>query len=126
MSEERDERLSRLLRSWGPPAIPEDLDTRVLSAYRRKTRSPWRRLLRAEIRVPVPVAAVVILLLLLSTALALRPAWSGGTAAAPAATASEPVRAARRVEPAVASHTTLAGFRPVEELQATVVQERTP
>ena len=125
MSEERDERLSRLLRSWGPPAIPEDLDARVLSAYRRRTRSPWRRLLRAEIRVPVPVAAVVILLLLLSTALALRPA-SRGTAATPAATAGEPVRAARRVEPAVASHTTLAGFRPVEELQATVVQERTP
>ena len=124
MSEERDERLSRLLRSWGPPAIPEDLDARVLSAYRRRTRSPWRRLLRAEIRVPVPVAAVVILLLLLSTALALRPALRG-TAATPAATAGEPVRAAR-VAPAVASHTTLAGFRPVEELQATVVQERTP
>ncbi len=98
-----------------------DLDLRVLRAYRRQTGSWWRRFASAEVRVPLPVAALLTLLLLLSTMLALRPAPSGGTAATPAS--GEPVQAARRQEPAVVTHTSLAGFQAVEEMQVTVVQE---
>lgn len=122
--EERDERLGRLLRCWGPPAVPEGLDERVLAAYRRRTLPLWRRLLKAEVRVPLPVAAAVLLLLVLSAVFALRPAPAGGTAAAPAS--SGPVQAASRPDPAVVSRTSFMGFEPVDEMQATVVTERTP
>jgi len=124
MTEERNDALSRLLRCWGPPAVTGDLDQRVLRAYRRQTGSWWRRLVGAEIRVPLPVAALLVLLLIVSTVLALRPAPAGGSAATPAS--REPVQAARRQEPAVVTHTSLAGFQPVEEMQVTVVQEVKP
>jgi hypothetical protein len=124
--EERDERLARLLRCWGPPAVPEGLDERVLAAYRRRTLPLWRRLLKAEVRVPLPVAAAVLLLLVLSAVFALRPAPAGGTAAAPASASSGPVQTARRPDPAVVSRTSFVGFEPVDEMQATVVTERTP
>jgi hypothetical protein len=124
MTEERDETLSRLLRRLGPPAVSGDLDQRVLRAYRRQTGPWWRRIFATEIRVPLPVAALVVLLLIVSTLLALRPAASGGSAATPAS--REPVQAAKNREPAVVSHTSLAGFQPVEELQVTVVQEARP
>ncbi len=121
MTEERNDPLSRLLRCWRPPVVGGDLDLRVLRAYRRQTGSWWRRFASAEVRVPLPIAAVLALLLLVSAMLALRPAPSGGTAATPAS--HEPVQAARRQEPAVVTHTSLAGFQAVEEMQVTVVQE---
>ena len=124
MTEERDEALSRLLRRWGPPAVSGDLDQRILRAYRRQTGPFWRRMVGAEVRVPLPVAALVVLLLILSTLLALRPVPSGGSATTPVS--REPVQAARHQEPAVVSHTSLAGFQPVEEMQVTVVQEARP
>jgi len=123
---ERDEPLSRLLARWEAPAVPDGLDERVLDAYRRRTGSSvarWRRLLTGTIRVPVPVALAVALLLLVTAALAFRPASPPPTAVTPSA--SGPVRAAQGVVPVVTG-TSLAGFQPVTEVTATVVQEGTP
>jgi hypothetical protein len=124
MTEDDDDALARLLRRWGPPALPGDLDARVLAAYRTRTQPWWRRFLAAEVRVPLPMAALLTLLLIVSTVLALRPAPAGGSAATPAT--PEPVQAARRQDPPVVTRTSLAGFEPVEEMQVTVVQEAGP
>jgi hypothetical protein len=121
MSDEKDDELARLLRCWGPPAVPESLDERVLSAYRRHTGPLWRRLLSVELRVPLPVAAALLLMLLASVVLALRRPATGGTAAQPAA--GEVVQSARRAEAPLVTRTSLAGFRPVEEIEVSVVRE---
>jgi hypothetical protein len=119
--EEKDTELSRLLRCWGPPPVSEALDERVLAAYRRRTGSLWRRLLAAEVRVPLPVAAAVLLFLVVSTMLALRRPVPDEAAARPAS--GEAVQSARHAEPAVVTRTSLAGFRPVEEIGVSVVKE---
>jgi hypothetical protein len=67
----------------------------------------------------MPVALGVGLLLLVTAALALRPAPAPPTAGAPDAPAS--VQTARRAETPVVTPTSLAGFRPVAEVTATVV-----
>lgn len=119
---ERDEELSRLLERWSAPVVPEGMDERVLTAYRRQTggREPWwSRLFTASVRVPLPVAVGVLMLLIVTAALALRPDGPPPTAAGPA----EPVRAARRGDVPVVSRTSLAGFQPVTEVTATVVTD---
>jgi hypothetical protein len=121
MSDDKDAELSRLLRCWGPPAVPAGLDEKVLAAYRRRTGSLWRRLLAVEVRVPLPIAAALLLALLVTTVLALRRPAPGGAAARPAA--SEAVQSARRAEPPLVTRTSLAGFRPVEEIEVSVVKE---
>jgi len=128
----RDEELEALLRRWEAPPAPEGMDQRVLAAFREQaghrpkaSAEPlWRRLFASSIRVPVPVALAVALLLLFTVALAIRPASPPPTAVTPP-TSSGPVRAARRTPP-VETGSSLAGFQPVAEITATVVQEGAP
>ena len=122
----RDEKLQGLLRKWEAPVVPDGLDERVMKAYRRQagTAEPfWRRWFTSSIRVPVPVALVVALFLIFTAALALRPESPPPTAVTP--DTSGPVRAAQRAVPVVTG-TSLAGFQPVSEVTASVVQEGTP
>jgi len=122
---ERDE-LSRVLARWEPPVVPNGLDGKVMEAYRRRAGvapTPWSRLFTSTIRVPVPVALLVVILLLVTAALALRPSGSPPTATTP--TDAVPVQAAQGGAPLVTG-TSLAGFQPVTEVTATVVQEGTP
>ena len=122
---ERDEELSRLLERWSAPVVPEGMDERVLTAYRRQTggREPWwSRLFTASVRVPLPMAVGVLMLLIVTAALALRPDAPPPTAGT--AGPSEPVRAARRGDVPVVSRTSLVGFQPVTEVTATVVTEQ--
>jgi anti-sigma factor RsiW len=121
---ERDDELSRLLKRWSAPVVPDGMDERVLAAYRRQTgQDPWwSRLFTASVRVPVPVAVGVLMLLIVSVALALRPPAAPPTAGT--AGPSEPVQAARHADVPVVSRTSLAGFQPVTEVTATVVTDQ--
>jgi hypothetical protein len=121
-----DEELQRLLNRWSASPLPDEMDGRVLAAYRQQTGSGqpwWQRLLAARVRVPLPVAVGVLLLLIVTAALARRPAPPAPTAgtAAPA----EPVKAVRNAEAPVVTPTSLAGFQPVTEVTATVVTDVT-
>ena len=122
----RDEKLQGLLRKWEAPVVPDGMDERVMAAYRREagTAEPfWKRWFATSIRVPVPVALVVALLLIFTAALAMRPVSPPPTAVTP--DTSGPVRSAQRAVPVVTG-TSLAGFQPVTEITASVVQEGTP
>ena len=119
---EPDPELQRLLARWSAPVVPANMDDRVLAAFRRQTGGAagfWSRLFSTSIRVPIPVALGVMLLLLVTAALAMRPAPAPPTAGAP--DAAPTVQTARRAEPPVVTPTSLAGFRPVTEVTATVV-----
>jgi anti-sigma factor RsiW len=122
----RDEELHRLLERWSAPLVPDGMDERVLEAFRRQTatdREPWwSRLFTASVRVPLPVAVGVLMLLIVTAALALRPTAPPPTAGTGGP--SEPVQAARRGDVPVVSRTSLAGFRPVSEVTATVVADQ--
>ncbi|HXY41075.1 MAG TPA: hypothetical protein VEQ10_15490 [Vicinamibacteria bacterium] len=123
---ERDPELERLLARWSAPVVPEGLDQRVLAAYRRQTRQAepwWSRLFTASVRVPLPVAVGLVILLLVTAALALRPTTPPPTAGTSGP--GGPVQAAqatRPLGPPVVTRTSLAGFQPVGEVTATVVQ----
>ena len=119
----RDEGLRRLLARWSASPVPDGMDDRMLAAYRRHAGGGqpwWKRFLTASVRVPLPVAVGILVLLIVTAALARRPspAPTAGTAAPP-----EPVQAVRSSEGPVVTPTSLAGFRPVEEVTATVVTE---
>ena len=118
---ERDEELHKLLSRWSAPIVPEGMDERVLAAYRRQSGRAepwWSRLFTASVRVPMPVAVGLLMLFIVTAALALRPVAPQPTATGPA----EPVQAARAAAPPVVTRTSLAGFQPVSEVTATVVQ----
>jgi hypothetical protein len=122
---ERDEELSRLLRRWSAPVVPDGIDERMLAAYRRQTGTGepwWSRLFTASVRVPLPVAVGVLMLLIVTAALALRPVAPQPTAGTTGPSA--PVQAARHGDVPVVSRTSLAGFQPVNEVTATVVTDR--
>ncbi|HEY4361087.1 MAG TPA: hypothetical protein VGN17_08970 [Bryobacteraceae bacterium] len=57
--EPNDPKLRELLREWQTPAMPADLDQRVLVQ-----RAPLWRFFRASIRIPVPVACMLTFVLL--------------------------------------------------------------
>lgn len=121
--DERDQELERLLARWRAPVVPEGLDERVLAAYRRQAGAAapwWERLFTASVRLPLPVAVGLLMLLIVTTALALRPAAPPPTAGTAGPGAS--VQAARSEEVPVVTGTSLAGFRPVSEVTATVVE----
>ena len=105
------------------------MDDRVMAAFRKQagTREPavpfWQRLFTTSIPVPVPVALAVVLLLVFTVALAMRPSSPPPTAGTPST--SGPVQAARRTVP-VETGSSLAGFQPVTEITASVVEEGTP
>jgi len=120
----RDEQLTRLLKRWTAPAVPERLDERVLAAYRRRSLPLWRRLFQIELRVPLPVAAAVLLVLALAAGLAVRRPADEARAGAPSPTpaASEP----HGTDLALVSHTSLTGFQPVDAPQTRVLSEGRP
>ena len=118
----RDPELQSLLARWSAPVLPDGMDERMLLAYRRTVRSAepwWQRLFTASVRVPLPVAVGLLMLFLVTAALALRPVAPAPTAGASGG--SDPVQAARAGEPVV-TRTNLAGFQPVSEVTATVVE----
>jgi hypothetical protein len=122
---DRDPELERLLARWSAPIVPEGMDEHVLAAYRRQTRTAepwWSRLFTATVRVPLPVVVGLLMLLIVSAALALRPVAPPPTAGTTGP--SQPVQAARHVDSQVVTRTSLAGFQPVSEVTATVVETR--
>ncbi len=121
---ERDPALRRILEEWRSPAVPDSLDARVLASYRslEKKEAWWRRFFTASVRVPLPVAVAILALLFVSAALALRPTGTPTPAAQPVAS-NGPVHEAR-VEPPAVTHTSLAGFEPVSEVNVSIVTER--
>jgi len=124
---DRDLELERLLARWSAPVVPEGMDERMLAAYRRQagTAEPWwSRLFTASVRIPLPVAVGLLMLLIVTAALALRPLAppTGTPPTAGTAGPSEPVQTARHVDSPVVTRTSLAGFQPVAEVTATVVE----
>jgi hypothetical protein len=120
---DRDLELERLLARWSAPVVPEGMDERVLAAYRRQVHAAepwWSRLFTASVRVPLPVAVGLLMLLLVTAALALRPVASSPTAGTSGPSA--PMQAARNADSPVVTRTSLAGFQPVAEVTATVVE----
>jgi anti-sigma factor RsiW len=120
---ERDEELQKLLSRWSAPIVPEGMDERVLAAFRRQTGRAepwWSRLFTASVRVPMPVAVGLLMLFVVTAVLALRPVAPQPTAGT--AGPAEPVQAARAAAPPVVTRTSLAGFQPVSEVTATVVE----
>jgi hypothetical protein len=111
----RDEELRDLLRQWDAPALPEGLDERMLARYRRRHLAWWRR--------PVPVRlslsfAASVLLVAAGAILAGRSRPPSSESASAAALPVAPTAAHADAAPA---RTSLAGFRPVAEVTATVV-----
>ena len=122
---ERDEELERLLARWSAPVVPEGMDERVLAAYRRQAGTAaawWERLFTASVRLPLPVAVGLLMLLIVTTALALRPASPPPTAGTTGP--GEQVQAVRQAEAPVVTRTSLAGFQPVSEVTAMVVETK--
>jgi hypothetical protein len=114
-----DPELRRVLRLWEAPAVPASLDERMLASFQRQTAAPWwRRLFTASVPVPLPVAVAVLLLLLVSAAIALR--RPVGTTPEVQQTA-DVVRSVARLDAPVVTHTSLAGFQPVADMNVTVV-----
>jgi hypothetical protein len=123
----RDPELQSLLARWSAEVLPEGIDERMLAAYRREVRTAepwWSRLFTASVRIPLPVAVGLLMLFIVTAALALRPpATPPPTAGTTGPT--QPVQAAqatRAGEQPVVTRTSLAGFQPVSEVTATVVE----
>ena len=122
MIDDADDAFARERRVLGDPPELEAMDARILAAYRREfgaRRRAWPRFLR----VPVPVAALVVVALLVCAALVVR-----GRAGAGSATVPSPPEAQVQVrhEAPVVTSTSLAGFEPVDEMQAIVVSGSKP
>src|SRR5881628_4191082 len=71
-----DEGLRELLRAWEAPTASHEARVRLLAEFRAAARRVplWRRALRAELRVPLPVAACAAVALLSLFAFAARSA----------------------------------------------------
>jgi hypothetical protein len=110
----RDEELRDLLREWDAPALPEGLDQRMLARYRRRQGAWWQR--SVPLRFSVPFAASVLLAAAGAILAARSRPPAAETGSAPASTAVPAAHAE-----AAPARTSLAGFRPVAEVTATVV-----
>ena len=110
----QDEELRDLLQQWDAPVLPDGLEERMLARYRRRHVAWWRR--PVPVRFSLPFAAVVLVAAGAILAGRSRPPASE-SASAPA---SPVVIAAARTE-AATLRTSLAGFRPMAEVTATVV-----
>jgi hypothetical protein len=110
-----DEDLRDLLGQWDAPALPDGLDERMLARYRRRHRPWWRR--PVSVHFSLPFAASV-LLVAAGAILAgrSRPPASEGSSTPASPLAPPPAHAA-----AAPARTSLAGFRPMAEVTATVV-----
>jgi hypothetical protein len=111
----RDKDLRDLLGQWDAPALPEGLDERMLARYRRRHRAWWRR--PVSLHVSLPFAAS----LLLVAAGAILAGRSRHPASEGSAASTSPVPPAAAHAAAAPARTTLAGFRPMAEVTATVV-----
>jgi hypothetical protein len=88
-----DEELRELLRAWEAPPVSHEARVRLLAEFRAAARRPplWRRALRAELRVPLPIAACAVValasLLAFAARSSTRPAQTRPAAESEAATA---------------------------------------
>lgn len=122
-NEFHDPAFRRVLQEWQAPAIPEQLNERILAEYHAivKKESLWRRFLFASIRIPLPAAVAFALLLGLAMFLELRrpvivklePREYSGFETMPAAYR----------EPPAATHGSLDGFQPVSDVNVTISEE---
>jgi hypothetical protein len=110
--DEKDEDLAGWLRLWDAPAVPDRLADRLLADYRSRSRPWWKRLLRAEVRLPAPIAALVAAAILGVGLLA--GARLGGD------------RAPRLQRPVAPIDRGLADLRPLPEIRVTVLREGGP
>ena len=117
MTEETEGTLARERRASEDGALPEGMDDRILAAYRREVGA--RRGARRSLRVLLPVAALVPVVVLAGAALRHRARPAGPGASAPSRR-PEPVQTALYEAPVVTA-TSLAGFEPVDDMQAVVV-----
>ena len=117
MIDERDDALARERCVLEEAPAPEGMDARILAAYRREFGSGrgWRR----SRRVPLPVAALVPVGLIVGAALVLRARPAGEGAAAP--TRHPDAVQAAHYDPPLVTATSLAGFEPIDDVQAIVV-----
>ena len=97
-----DQELNNLLKEWKAPGAPASLKRRVLPQPLSPWKSPWQWLVKGSIRVPVPVGIAAIVVLALWFFLR-QPAQPPVVQAPPGST--------------------LAGFRPVEQLEPTLVEK---
>jgi hypothetical protein len=110
----RDEDLRDLLRQWDAPALPDGLDERMLARYRGRHLAWWRR--PVSVHFSLPFAAVLLGAAGAMLAGRSRHAVSEGSAAPTSSVAPAAAQAG-----AAPARTTLAGFRPMAEVTATVV-----
>ena len=117
---EPDPELSRLLREWTVPALPDTLDERVKALFRQRAprRPLWRRLLATSVRVPLPIAVAVLVALVLALL------WRSPDRAPQRESAESPAvtQVARHRSPAAPAGG-LAGFEPVREIKVKVLPE---
>ncbi len=111
----RDEELCGLLRRWDAPALPDGLDERMLARYRQRHVAWWRR--PVPFRFSLPIAASVFLV----AAGAILAGRSRPPASQSASAPASPVVPAPAHAEAAPARTSLAGFRPMAEVTATVV-----
>jgi len=115
---EHDPELGRVLDEWQAPAVPDSLDQRVRASFRQHVRRPglWRRFFTTSVRVPLPVALVALLLLVFVL-------WSGRRPLPrpESAESMAPTQAARLDARPLVTRTNLAGFKPVREINVTLL-----
>jgi hypothetical protein len=122
---ERDPTLSDLLRAYCAPPPSDELDERILRAYRRQVvKEPfWRRFFSSSVRVPLPLLLSAVLLLIVSAVLVLRRA-SDDPGLRPSYATGSGAPAVARIERPVVTQTNLAGFEPLDEVNVTVFEQR--
>jgi len=111
----RDEDLRDLLRQWDAPALPDGLDERMLARYRRRHSAWWRRPVSVHFSLPFAASVLLVAAGAILAGRSRHPASEGSSA--PAA----PVAPAVAHAVAAPARTSLAGFRPMAEVTATVV-----
>jgi hypothetical protein len=121
---ERDPTLSDLLRAYCAPPPSDELDERILRAYRRQVvKEPfWRRFFSSSVRVPLPLLISAVLLLIVSAVLVLRRASDDPGLRPSYAGSGSP--AVAQIERPVVTQTNLAGFQPLDEVSVTVFEQR--
>jgi hypothetical protein len=110
----RDEDLRDLLRRWDAPALPDGLDERMLARYRRRV-AWWRRPVSVHFSLPFAASVLLVAAGAILAGRSRPPASEGSPAPA-----SRVAPAAAHAE-AAPVRTSLAGFRPMPEVTATVV-----
>ncbi len=121
---ERDPTLSEMLRAYCAPPPSDELDERILRAYRRQVvKEPfWRRFFTSSVKVPLPLLVSAVLILVASVVLVLRRAPDSRELRPSYAGSGSP--AVAQAERPVVTQTNLAGFQPLDEVSVTVFEQR--